>query len=104
MNQNPVLVQTAPPRQYGYLRPLVLIHDGGGTVFGYFGLGSLGRKVWAIHNPRFATAEPWEGGIEEMADHYIKLMERAGIRGSILLGGMCFARCWALTQLETARC
>ncbi|KAL4982160.1 Alpha/Beta hydrolase protein [Aspergillus falconensis] len=67
--------------------PLILIHDGGGTIFSYFLLGDLHRDVWAIHNPKYFTAEPWEGGIDEMASHYIELMKDAGIKGKILLGG-----------------
>lgn len=76
-----------PSSQSGRPTPLILIHDGGGTTFGYFSLGSLHRDVWAIHNPHFFTAEPWEGGMEEMARYYIGLIESAGIEGSVLLGG-----------------
>lgn len=50
-------------------------------------LGSLHRDVWAVHNPRFWSGEPWEGGVDEMARHYIDLVRAAGIQGTILLGG-----------------
>ncbi|KAH7025263.1 Alpha/Beta hydrolase protein [Microdochium trichocladiopsis] len=89
MDQNPVVVQPGPLRgsHAAAAKPLVLIHDGGGTVFGYFSLGNLKRKVWGVSNPHYSTAEPWAGGMDEMADHYIALIEKAGIRGPVLLGG-----------------
>ncbi|KAH7042809.1 Alpha/Beta hydrolase protein [Macrophomina phaseolina] len=86
-DKNPAQVQFAPRFQQKPSTPLVLIHDGGGTTFSYFTLGSLRRSVWAIHNPNFFTAEQWEGGMDEMARHYIGLMYDAGISGTILLGG-----------------
>jgi hypothetical protein len=67
--------------------PLVLLHDGGGTTFGYWMLDSLNRDVWAVHNPRFWTGQPWDGGVNEMARHYITLLRNEGIHGAILLGG-----------------
>lgn len=87
LGKNPLRVQSAPAGQFRKSTPLVLIHDGGGTTFGYFCLGSLYRDVWAVHNPHFFTAQPWEGGMDEMARHYIDLIEAAGITGQILLGG-----------------
>lgn len=88
-DQNPLQVQYLPRnRQARSTTPLVLIHDGGGTTFGYFMLGALNRDVWAIHNPNFFTTEPWEGGMDEMARHYIGLLVKAGISGTILLGGV----------------
>lgn len=86
-DKNPAQVQFAPRFQQKPSTPLVLIHDGGGTTFSYFTLGSLRRSVWAIHNPNFFTAEQWEGGMDEMARHYIGLMYDAGISGTIILGG-----------------
>ena len=87
MDDNPTQVQWAPERQHPPPTPLVLIHDGGGTTFSYHILESLNRDVYAIHNPHLYTAEPWEGGMYEMARHYIQLMQKAGISGPILLGG-----------------
>jgi hypothetical protein len=68
--------------------PLVLIHDGGGTTFGYFLLGNLNRSVYALHNPNYITGQPWAGGMDEMARTYLKLIIDAGISGNIFLGGM----------------
>lgn len=89
INKNPTQVQYAPRRLAAEARkrvPLVLIHDGGGTVFGYHALGDLERDVWALHNPRLFSGEPWES-MDEMAEHYIGLLVKAGIRGHIMLGG-----------------
>ncbi|KAK8040746.1 secondary metabolism biosynthetic enzyme [Apiospora phragmitis] len=86
--QNPVKVQSqALKGSHPARTPLVLIHDGGGTTFGYWLLGHLQRDVWALHNPHFWSGQPWEGGIDAMARHYIGLIFDAGIRGPILLGG-----------------
>lgn len=87
MDKNPIRVQFAPTDKSPRPTPLVLIHDGCGTTFGYFSLGKLHRDVWAIHNPNFFTAKPWEGGITQMARHYIGLIESVAISGRILLGG-----------------
>lgn len=87
MDENPTQVQWAPDGQYPHKTPLVLIHDGGGTTFSYHLIGSLDRDVYAIHNPHFHTAEPWAGGMDEMARHYIQLLKNARISGNIYLGG-----------------
>ncbi|PNY24615.1 Uncharacterized protein TCAP_05446 [Tolypocladium capitatum] len=83
---NPTRVQDVPPGADPPM-PLILIHDAGGTTFSYFLLGSLHRDVWAIHNPKYLDAEPWEGGMDEMARHYVDLIVEAGISGTVLLGG-----------------
>lgn len=84
---NPTQVQFVPPATaFNPPLPLVLIHDGGGTTFSYFVLGSLARDVWAIHNPKFFDGLPWEGGMDEMAKKYLDLI--AGeLSGPIMLGG-----------------
>jgi hypothetical protein len=86
-DRNPHQVQFLSHTEQRRRTPLVLIHDGGGTTFSYFILGNLHRDVWAIHNPKFFTAELWEGGMDEMARHYISLLQKAGISGTIFLGG-----------------
>lgn len=80
--------------------PLVLIHDGGGTCFAYYCLNPLGRTTYEIHNPRFETAQPWTGGIPEMAQHYVRLMRTMIPRGRILLGGWSLG---GILSLEMAR-
>ncbi|KAL7934554.1 alpha/beta-hydrolase [Trichoderma chlorosporum] len=85
---NPQQIQYTPAyKRANPPPPLVLIHDGGGTTFGYFMLGSLYREVWAIHNPHFFDGGAFEGGMDEMARLYIQYMKDSGIKGNILLGG-----------------
>ncbi|KAK4159116.1 Alpha/Beta hydrolase protein, partial [Cladorrhinum sp. PSN259] len=80
--------------------PLILIHDGGGTIFAYYCLNPLHprREVYAIANPRYHSLPPadfpsslpqWEGGIPQMAAHYLSLIKSLyPTRGTkILLGG-----------------
>jgi pimeloyl-ACP methyl ester carboxylesterase len=68
-------------------KPLVLIHDGGGSSFNYFTLGSLDRDVWTVHSPTYRTGAPFSGGMDSIARQYITLLQKAGIKGKILLGG-----------------
>lgn len=96
--KNPIQVQFAPKGQRQKQAPLVLIHDGGGTTFGYFILKDLHRDVWAIHNPNFLTGKPWDGGIDEMARNYVDLLHKSGITGEIVLGGWSLGGYLALTM------
>ena len=84
------LVQPAPPGLEGDAPPLVLIHDGGGTVVSYFHMGSLDRDVYAIANPHFDSGDPWEYGLPEMAHEYSKFIKSEIPSGQILLGGTCW--------------
>ena len=85
---NPSKILTGP-RTVNPRRPLVLIHDGGGTTFAYFLFGNLNRDVWALHSPKYFSGEGWEGGMKEVAKTYIGLMKDAGIKGNILFGCSC---------------
>lgn len=67
--------------------PLVLIHDATGSIFSYFLLGDLDRDVWAIFDPKHDNGLCWDGGIPEMAQQYIGLLQATGITGPVLLGG-----------------
>lgn len=69
--------------------PLVLLHDGGGTVLSYQALGPLDRDVYGISDPRFDAGKPWSGGIPEMARAYLQMIKAAIPQRNILLGGMC---------------
>ena len=68
--------------------PLLLIHDGGGTVVSYRVLGPLDCDIYAISDPRFEDGRPWEGGMREMAATYLKLIKEKFRGKEILLGGM----------------
>ncbi|KAF2147675.1 alpha/beta-hydrolase [Myriangium duriaei CBS 260.36] len=74
-----------PP--FGNNTPLFLIHDGGGTIFNYFLLGSLKRQVYGIANSHFDSGEPWEGGMHGMAREYASYIESTVSSGPIILGG-----------------
>ena len=83
-------VQDAPSS--GASIPLVLIHDGGGTVFNYWTLGPLHRQMYAISDPAFdsgAEWKGWEGGLKQMAELYCNMVRREIGKGRILLGGKC---------------
>ncbi|PGH19647.1 hypothetical protein AJ80_03802 [Polytolypa hystricis UAMH7299] len=92
------LVQVGPSCRNGP-PPLVLIHDGGGTSVSYFYLNSLDRQVYAIQNPRFYAAEPWEYGILEMAQVYADFILSVVPAGPLLLGGWSLG---GLLSLEIA--
>ncbi|KAL2263285.1 hypothetical protein VTK26DRAFT_7475 [Humicola hyalothermophila] len=80
--------------------PLVLIHDGGGTIFSYHCLGDLARDVYGISNPHYQTGEKW-GSIPEMAREYVKFVRAAVPRGGpVILGGWSLG---GLVSLEVAR-
>ncbi|KAL2132243.1 hypothetical protein VTI74DRAFT_4066 [Chaetomium olivicolor] len=80
--------------------PLILIHDGGGTIFSYYCLGDLGRAVYGISNPHFQSGKAWEGGIPEMARQYIKFIKKAVPKGNVIIGGWSLG---GLISLEVAR-
>jgi hypothetical protein len=84
-------VQDAPSS--GPSLPLVLIHDGGGTVFNYWTLGPLHRQMYAISDPAFdsgAEWKGWDGGLKQMAELYCNMIRKEIGKGKILLGGKCF--------------
>jgi hypothetical protein len=89
-DDNPALIYEGPDAPvYGSgPTPLFLVHDGGGTTFSYYCLEPLNRKVYGIHNPHYDQGGWWEGGIAEMAQHYVNLVSKTLPRGGdILLGG-----------------
>ncbi|CAL1711886.1 unnamed protein product [Somion occarium] len=77
--------------QYGdrNVPPLFLIHDGSGLTTSYARLGSLGCNVYGVHNPRFSTGNPWEGGILEMASSYAVMITDLGCES-------CFVGGWSI--------
>lgn len=70
--------------------PLVLIHDGGGTVFNYWTLGPLNRQMYGISDPAFESGaqwKDWEGGLVQMAELYCNMVKKEIGKGKIILGG-----------------
>jgi len=99
--QNPVQIQSPIPGAPGrHAIPLVLIHDGGGTIFSYYFLDDVTRPMYAISDPRFNTGEKWEGGVAEMAHHYAHLIKTVVPRGQVILGGWSLG---GLTAVNAAR-
>ncbi|KAI1076027.1 alpha/beta-hydrolase [Whalleya microplaca] len=80
--------------------PLFLVHDGGGTTFSYHCLDPIRRPLWGIQNVRLHDGGWWDGGIPEMARHYVELLAKAMPEGGdILLGGWSLG---GLLSLEMA--
>lgn len=80
------MIQSAPPG-LETATPLVLVHDGGGTIVSYCYLDSLDRAVYGIQNPRLYSGQPWDGGLPEMARVYADLILSVVPSGPLLLGG-----------------
>ena len=99
-DSNPNVIQDGPQHPAPHKTiPLILIHDGGGTIFSYYLLGDLGRRVLGIANPRFRSDIPWAGGLHEMATVYAGFVESAVSSGPVILGGWSLG---GLLALETA--
>ena len=75
--------------------PLVLIHDGGGTIVSYHYLRPLSRTVYAIQNPRLYSGQKWSSGMREMAEMYADFIRLALPSGNVLLGG----KSWRLVEI-----
>ncbi|KAI0179720.1 alpha/beta-hydrolase [Hypoxylon sp. FL1284] len=102
--KNPSLIHEGPRRPASILAkprtPLFLIHDGGGTSFNYHMLDRINRPLWGIENAKLHTGGYWEGGLQEMAAHYIGLLEKVMPEGGdVLLGGWSMG---GLLSLEMA--
>ncbi|KAK3297197.1 Alpha/Beta hydrolase protein [Chaetomium fimeti] len=81
--------------------PLILMHDGGGTIFSYYCLGDLRRTVHGIANPHYETGRAWAGGIPEMARDYLGFVASVvPTGGDVILGGWSLG---GLLALEMAR-
>lgn len=69
------------------VKPLFLVHDGSGLGHCYARIGEVGRSLWGISNPKLLSGDKWEGGIPEMAAHYLDLIKpNIGEKGCILGG------------------
>ncbi|KAI1880174.1 hypothetical protein JX265_001795 [Neoarthrinium moseri] len=85
---NPALIYEGPDWLPVPRAPLVLAHDGGGTTFSYHCLDPTNRALYGIENAHLHQGGYWEGGIQEMAKHYIQLIARSiPAGGNIILGG-----------------
>ncbi|KAE8211065.1 hypothetical protein CF327_g5138 [Tilletia walkeri] len=99
IEQNPILIQSGDVH-HSDATPLFLIHDGGGTSLSYFKLGDLGRPVWGISNPNFISAKPWEGGMNQVAEVYTRMIRSKSPTGPWLIGGWSLG---GLLAIEVAK-
>lgn len=84
-----------PKDGYGSAIPLVLIHDGGGSIFQYFMVGSLGRTIYGIANPYFESGVRPEGGIPQLAKEYAEAIRGTIETGPVIIGGTTvMTPCW----------
>ena len=66
--------------------PLILVHDGGGTIFPYFAIHDIGRDIYGI--ALSGRGEPWENGIADIAEKYTALVKAQSLPSSaVILGG-----------------
>lgn len=92
--KNPALIHEGPPRSATSMLskprvPLILVHDGGGTSFSYHLLDRINRPLYGIENAKLHDGGWWDGGVPEMAAHYVSLLGKILPEGGdILLGGM----------------
>lgn len=76
----------------GGLRPVFLVPDGSGSAAVFRNIGSLdGRLVYGLNSPFLADPGlKWEGGVPEIAQHYIAQMRAKQPRGPYIIGGWSF--------------
>lgn len=67
--------------------PLVLIHDGSGTIFHYYMLGPLNRTVYAIAYPYFDDQTMPPGGLYQLATEYVEAIRETIGKGPVIIGG-----------------
>ena len=67
--------------------PLVLIHDGSGTIFHYYMLGPLNRTVYGVAYPYFDDQTMPPGGLHQLATEYAEAIRETIGKGSVIVGG-----------------
>ncbi|KAK4892681.1 hypothetical protein LTR49_028564, partial [Elasticomyces elasticus] len=82
--------------------PLVLIHDGRGTIFQYYMLGPLYRHTYGIAYPYFDDGGMPEGGVPQIAMKYAEAIRRDIRKGPVLIGGVGWSF-GGMIALEVAR-
>ena len=112
LSHQPEQIQPGPPQECQLRRrekkasPLFLFHDGSGICTQYHRLRPLGRRVMAIHDPKFlpqlSTQDPWPS-LTTMASHYADIVSSENNWTSAetcLLGGWSFG---GVVAFEAAR-
>ena len=67
--------------------PLVLIHDGSGTIFHYYMLGPLNRTVYGVAYPYFDDQAIPPGDLHQLAKEYAQAIRETIGKGSVIVGG-----------------
>ncbi|KAI0465516.1 putative polyketide synthase [Xylaria cf. heliscus] len=103
LEQQPEVIQTLPPSvgnpQEAQPAPLFLVHDGSGICTHYRRLGSLGRQVYALHDPKFLDPFSSWATMNDMVEDYCRVIIST-TRGPYLLGGWSFG---GVVAFEVAR-
>lgn len=97
-DENPNLIQDPIEPSWEQPTPLVLIHDGGGTIFSYYCLGLIDRPMYGIWNPYFEKEGSF-GSLNEMARTYLDFIKSVHPSGKIIIGGWSLG---GLVSLEIA--
>ncbi|TRX91490.1 hypothetical protein FHL15_007714 [Xylaria flabelliformis] len=79
--------------------PLFLVHDGSGICTHYRRLGSLGRPVYALHDPKFIDPFSSWATMNAMVEDYCHVITSTA-QGPYLLGGWSFG---GVVAFEAAR-
>ncbi|KAI0438240.1 putative polyketide synthase [Xylaria telfairii] len=100
LQQQPEVIQTLPsPINSSQSAPLFLVHDGSGICTHYRRLGSLGRPVYALHDPKFLDLFASWATISDMVEDYCRVI-MSTTEGPYLLGGWSFG---GVVAFEVAR-
>ncbi|KAI0449074.1 putative polyketide synthase [Xylaria acuta] len=103
LEEQPEAIQTFPsPVGNPYetpSAPLFLVHDGSGICTHYRRLGSLGRLVYALHDPKFLDPFASWATMSDMVEDYCRVI-MSTTQGPYLLGGWSFG---GVVAFEAAR-
>ncbi|KAM3511578.1 hypothetical protein MY11210_004796 [Beauveria gryllotalpidicola] len=107
LSQQPEEIQVGSlERKFAGKSPLFLIHDGSGICTHYRGLRPLGRRVLALHDPKFlirSSKQRWWASLTTMANEYASTISSTmGMTGGedCILGGWSFG---GVVAFEAAR-
>ncbi|XMA14643.1 hypothetical protein WAI453_007434 [Rhynchosporium graminicola] len=89
LGQSIVEIQTSSPSAGSPSIPLILFHDGGGTIYQYFLLQSISRQVYGVQNPYFESGKTW-ASLKDMARSYVECIKTSVAPGPVILGGWSF--------------
>ncbi|KAK0533692.1 hypothetical protein OC835_002947 [Tilletia horrida] len=71
-------------------RPIFLIPDGSGSAAVFQNLPAIGRVAYGLNSPFLKTGKKWEGGVPEIAHHYIAQIKAKQATGPYIIGGWSY--------------